>query len=124
MTEMTRDRLVWVEIPASDLGRAKAFYEAVLQTSLIDNSDGPQTMHMIPSKGDSMCGHLYKGKPATSGDGPTPHFSTSSALPDAMERIKSAGGQVVSKPIPLPNAAFFYAKDTEGNSIALFRYND
>ena len=124
MTDAPHDQLVWVEIPTTDLNRAKAFYEAVLETSLIENSDGPQTMQMIPSKGDSLCGHLYEGKPATSGDGPTPHFSTTSELTDAMERIKATGGQVVSDPIPLPNAAFFYAKDTEGNSIALFKYND
>ncbi len=124
MTDNSHDRLVWVEIPATDLNRAKGFYETVLETSLIENNDSPQTMQMIPSKGDSMCGHLYEGKPATSGDGSTPHFSTTSELAGAMERIKSAGGEVVSEPIPLPAAAFFYAKDTEGNSIAIFRYND
>lgn len=124
MTDIPNDQLVWVEMPANDLNRAKGFYEAVLQTTLIENSDGPQPIHMIPSKGDAMCGHLYEGKPATAGDGPTPHFSTTSELTDAMDRVKAAGGEVVSEPIPLPNAAFFYAKDTEGNSIAMFKYND
>ena len=124
MTQTTRDRLVWVEIPANDLDRAKYFYESVLEISLIENDDGPQKMHMIPSKGDTLCGHIYQGKPATSGDGSTPHFCTGGELADAMERIKTAGGEVVSEPIPLPAAAFFYAKDTEGNSIAIFRYND
>lgn len=124
MTNLKHDRLVWVELPATDLNRAKGFYEAVLEDSLIENNDGPQTMHMIASKGDAMCGHLYEGKPSTSGDGSTPHFSVEGTLDDAMERIKTAGGEVISEPIPLPNAAFFYAKDTEGNSIALFRYND
>ncbi|MFT6009176.1 MAG: putative enzyme related to lactoylglutathione lyase, partial [Parasphingorhabdus sp.] len=54
MTDMAHDQLVWVEIPATDLNRAKAFYESVLEISLIENDDGPQKMHMIPSKGDSM----------------------------------------------------------------------
>lgn len=124
MTDTERDRLVWVELPATDLNRAKAFYETVLETTLVTDDNGPQTIHMIPGKGDAMCGHLYEGKPATAGDGSTPHFSVSGELLEAMERIKSAGGEVVSEPIPLPMAAFFYAKDTEGNSIALFRYND
>ncbi|MEH6716601.1 VOC family protein [Parasphingorhabdus flavimaris] len=124
MTETIGDRLVWVEIPATDLNRAKDFYETVLETSLVEANDGPQKMFMIPSKGDTLCGHIYQGKPATSGDGPTPHFATGGELADAMERIKAAGGEVVSEPIPLPAAAFFYAKDTEGNSIAIFKYND
>ncbi len=124
MTDNSRDRLVWVEVPATDLNRAKGFYEAVLETKLIEDNNGPQVMQMIPSKGDSMCGHLYEGKPATSGDGSTPHFSVTGELTDAMDRIKAAGGEVVSEPIALPMAAFFYAKDTEGNSLAIFKYND
>ncbi|PHR16483.1 MAG: glyoxalase [Sphingopyxis sp.] len=124
MTDMAHDQLVWVEVPATDLERAKAFYEAVLEISLIENDDGPQKMHMIPSKGDTMCGHLYEGKPVTSGDGPTPHFATRSELADARKRVKAAGGEVVSGPIALPAAAFFYAKDTEGNSIGVFKFND
>jgi len=121
MTETTRERLVWVEIPATDLARAKGFYEAVFETHLIENSDGPQTIHMIPSANDAMCGHLYEGKPATVGDGISAHLSINGELADAMERIKSAGGEVVSDVIPLPMGSFFYAKDTEGNSLGIFK---
>ena len=124
MTEDTKDRLVWVELPATDLDRAKKFYEAVLETSLVEDNQGPQTVYMIPSKNDAMCGHLYAGKPATGGDGPTPHLAVDGELAAARKRITAAGGQIVSDIIPLPVGAFFYAKDTEGNSVAMFKYND
>ena len=124
MTETIYDRLVWVEIPATDLDRAKGFYEAVLETSLIENNDGPQTMQMIPSANGAMCGHLYAGKPATAGDGITAHLSVAGELAGAMDRIRSSGGEVVSETISLPSGAFFYAKDTEGNSLGIFKYND
>lgn len=124
MTEVVKDRLVWVEIPATELDRAKKFYESVLETSLVEDSQGPQPMQMIPSKNDTMCGHLYEGKPAITGDGPTPHFSVGGELADAKKRIVAAGGEVVSDIIPLPVGTFFYAKDTEGNSIAIFKYHD
>ena len=124
MTETTRDRLVWVEIPATDLDRAKTFYEAVLKADLIENNDGPQTMHMIPSANGAMCGHLYAGKPATQGDGITAHLAVQGELPDAMDRVRAGGGEVVSETIALPSGAFFYAKDTEGNSLGIFRYSD
>ena len=124
MTEMNRDRLVWVEIPAADLNRARKFYEAVLETSLIENNDGPETMHMIPSANGAMCGHLYAGKPAAQGDGITAHLAVQGELADAMDRIRANGGDVVSETISLPSGAFFYARDTEGNSLGLFRYND
>ena len=124
MTETTRDRLVWVEIPATDLDRAKTFYEAVLKADLIENNDGPQTMHMIPRANGAMCGHLYAGKPATQGDGITAHLAVQGELPDAMDRVRAGGGEVVSETIALPSGAFFYAKDTEGNSLGIFRYSD
>lgn len=124
MTEMTRDRLVWVEIPATDLNRAKTFYEAVLETSLVENNDGPQAMQMIPSADGAMCGHLYAGKPATDGDGITAHLSVTGELADAMARIKASGGEVVSETISLPSGSFFYAKDTEGNSLGIFKYSN
>ena len=124
MADNMRDRLVWVELPATELDRARKFYETVLETSLIEDNQGSQTIQMIPSKNEAMCGHLYEGRPATAGDGPTPHFSVGGTLPDARDRVASAGGEVVSDIIPLPVGAFFYAKDTEGNSIAIFRYSD
>lgn len=124
MTETTRDRLVWVEIPATDLNRAKGFYEAVLETKLVEDNNGPQTMQMIPSANGAMCGHLYEGKPATTGDGVTAHLSAPRELADAMDRIKAGGGEVVSETIALPSGAFFYAKDTEGNSLGIFKYSD
>ena len=115
---------MWVEIPATDLDRAKTFYEAVLKADLIENNDGPQTMHMIPSANGAMCGHLYAGKPATQGDGITAHLAVQGELPDAMDRVRAGGGEVVSETIALPSGAFFYAKDTEGNSLGIFRYSD
>ncbi len=124
MAEITRDRLVWVEIPATDLSRATSFYEAVLEASLIEDNNGPQTMQMIPSANGAMCGHLYEGKPATAGDGITAHLAVQGELADAMERVKAAGGEVVSEVITIPAGSFFYAKDTERNSLGIFKYSD
>lgn len=124
MTEMTRDRLVWVEIPATDLARAKKFYEAVLKTDLIEDNNGPETMLMIPSANGAMCGHLYAGKPSTQGVGITAHLTAPGTLPDAMDRVRASGGEVVSDIVSLPSGAFFYARDPEGNSLGIFRYSD
>ncbi|WP_417609795.1 VOC family protein [Parasphingorhabdus sp.] len=122
MTETTRERPVWVEIPATDLNRARKFYEAVFETKLIENNDGPEKMLMIPSANDAMCGHLYVGEPATQGDGITAHLSVQGTLAEAMDRITASSGEVVSETISIPSGAFFYARDTEGNSLGVFRY--
>lgn len=122
MTEAQQNRLVWTEIPATDLKRAGAFYEALLEGPLTEDNNGPQTMLMLPDfAGTGAIGHLYEGKPATQGDGITAHLAVGGTLEDAMERIKTGGGEVVSDVIAIPAGSFFYAKDTEGNSLGIFK---
>jgi predicted enzyme related to lactoylglutathione lyase len=52
----------------------------------------------------------------------TAHFAVTDGLTDAMERVRQGGGEVVSEVIEIPVGAFFYAKDSEGNSLGLFKY--
>lgn len=115
---------VWVEIPARDLDRAIAFYNAVFQFALERDESGPNPMAVFPVKdiGSGVGGHLYPGAPPADGAGPTPHFAAPDGLEDALARVGPAGGEVVSDPIPLPGGygRFAYCKDSEGNSIGLF----
>ena len=53
----------------------------------------------------------------------TAHLAVSGALEEAMARVWEGGGEVVSPVIEIPIGAFFYAKDSEGNSLGLFKYN-
>ncbi|MEP2101929.1 MAG: VOC family protein [Parasphingorhabdus sp.] len=122
MTEAKQNRLVWTEIPATDLKRASRFYETLLEAPLTENNAGPQTIMMLPYEGENAAsGHVYEGKPATEGDGITAHLAVDGYLDDAMERVKSGGGEVVSEVILIPAGSFFYAKDTEGNSLGIFK---
>jgi len=56
----------WFEIPAHDLPRAQAFYEAVLQTTLQrENYAGPGIqMAVFTGEGDAVKGALMSGHPA------------------------------------------------------------
>ena len=112
---------VWFEIPASDLERARAFYSAVLKRELSVREDGPNPMVAFTDMSDSgVSGHIYPGKPAAAGAGPTVHLASPDGLDAAAERVRQNGGTVVSEPIPLPSGLFFYATDPDGNSIGLF----
>lgn len=123
MTEAKQNRLVWTEIPVTDLKRADAFYETLLEAPLIKDDNGPQPMLMLPDfLGTGAVGHLYEGKPVTKGDGITAHLAVNGTLEDAMERVKQGGGEVVSDVIAIPAGSFFYAKDTDGNSLGIFKY--
>ncbi|MEZ5669948.1 MAG: VOC family protein [Alphaproteobacteria bacterium] len=113
---------VWAEIPVSDLDQAIRFYEAVFATRLnrVDNM-GPNPMAVFPTEnGSGVAGHLYPGKPAADGTGPTVHLLVPDRLEDAVARLEQAGGTVVSPPIAIPAGRFAYCCDPDGNSIGLF----
>jgi predicted enzyme related to lactoylglutathione lyase len=122
MSNESPNRLIWAEIPVTDMKRAKAFYETVLDAPLRDDDTGPNPMAWLPYVGDGgAAGHLYPGKPARKGEGVTPHLAVADPLPEVMDRVKAAGGEVVSDVISIPAGSFFYAIDTEGNSLGLFK---
>ncbi len=112
---------VWTEIPVTDIDRAIAFYNTVFDTEMKKDETGPNPMAMFPtSTPGGVAGHLYPGKPATDGSGPTVHLASPDKLEDALERVKAAGGQVLSEPIAIPAGRFAYCQDPDGNSIGLF----
>ena len=121
MTDQIANTVVWTEIPVIDLARAKAFYAAVLAAELTDQEMGPNMTAVLPmtSQG-SASGHLYVGKPAAPGTGPTVHLAVGDALEDALARVVPAGGQVVSPVIEIPAGRFAYCLDPDGNSFGLF----
>ncbi|WP_454761069.1 VOC family protein [Caulobacter segnis] len=116
-------QIVFTEIPASDPERACRFYETLLQGEVTRADGGPNPIWMLPhAESGHAPGHIYPGQPATDGAGATTHFAVNDALSDAMERVRKGGGEVVSDVIDIPVGSFFYAKDTEGNSLGLFKY--
>ncbi len=112
---------VWTEIPAADLDRAIAFYSAVFDTELNKDETGPNPFAMFPtSTPGGVAGHLYPGKPAADGAGPTVHLACPDTLEKTLERVKKAGGQVISDVQTIPAGRFAYCLDTEGNSLGVF----
>lgn len=124
MGDTTHGQIVFTEIPAADPERACKFYETLLQGPLTRNDNGPNPIWMFPhAEGGHAAGHVYPGQPAKDGDGMTAHFAVTDTLSDAMDRVRQGGGEVVSGVIDIPVGSFFYAKDSEGNSLGLFRYH-
>ena len=112
---------VWAEIPVTDIDRAIAFYNKVFDLELQKDESGPNPMAMFQTAtGNGVAGHLYTGKPAPEGSGPTVHFATPDKLETTMARVKAAGGSVLSEPISIPAGRFAYCLDPDGNSIGLF----
>ncbi len=110
----------WSEIPVADLAKAQTFYETVFDWDMVRDDNGPNPMVNFSDDLNGVGGHLYPGKPATAGSGPTIHLVVPDNLEAAMERCTKAGGQVVSPAIEIPPGRFAYATDLDGNSIGLF----
>lgn len=115
---------VWSEIPVTDLDRAITFYGAVFNIELKKDEAGPNPVSYLPtSDPNGVAGHLYPGKPAGDGTGPTVHFACPDTVEDTLARVKDAGGEVVSDIIEIPTGRFAYCLDPDGNSIGVFAYN-
>ena len=112
--------VVWSEIPVTDMERAKRFYGAVLEQELTDEANAPGPMANFTAPDGAVSGHIYPGKPATRGTGPTVHLAAPDKLEEAMDRVREAGGEVVGPAIDIPPGRFFHALDPDGNSIGLF----
>tara|TARA_A100001391_G_scaffold41630_1_gene23913 strand:+ start:112 stop:498 length:387 start_codon:yes stop_codon:yes gene_type:complete len=122
MTHAPEHAVVWSEIPVSDLEKGMKFYAAITGMALEKETSGEEVFANFkpadPMKG--VAGHLYRGKPAGDGTGPTIHLAAEGTSEEMMERVKQAGGTVVSPIIQIPPGRFFYATDPDGNSIGLF----
>ncbi len=122
-TEINRPEhaVVWFEMPVIDLAKSKAFYESVLADEMTDQDMGPNKTVYFPRANDnSIGGHLCVGKPSAIGTGSTIHLASPTPLEASLERVKTAGGQVVSSVIAMPFGRFAYCTDLDGNSFGLF----
>ncbi|TFL18547.1 VOC family protein [Jannaschia formosa] len=113
--------IVWAEIPVRDLDAACAFYGAALSCDLSQQQMGPNMAAVFPASETGVSGHLYEGKPAGDGSGPTVSLCVPDTLEATMDRVRAAGGKVVSPAIQIPAGRFFYATDPDGNSLSFFQ---
>jgi hypothetical protein len=119
-------QLVWGEIPVTDLEASRRFYSAVLGAELTIDTSGPNPVVFLPALDSmtSVSGHLYPGKPAPEGTGPTLHLAAPVDLESTADRVVEAGGKVLSPAIDIPTGSFIYTHDPDGNSIGWFRFKE
>ena len=118
----TKNPVNWIEIPATDLDRAKSFYETVLQTTLSLNEMGPMKMAWFPMHqgAEYATGTLVKADGYTpSHDGTLVYFSVDS-IEETLQRIESSGGKILSPKTGIGEHGFIaHFEDCEGNRVAV-----
>jgi predicted enzyme related to lactoylglutathione lyase len=116
----------WFEIPVTDMGRAIAFYEAVMGYKLDRQQMGPVEMAWFPwsETGTGSPGSLVldadAGKP--SADGTLVYFTAFSGdLTNELARVERNGGKVLQTKTLIAEEYGYLGLflDTEGNRVAL-----
>lgn len=115
----------WFEIPATDLQRAKAFYEAIFdfQMHIMDMGDDLE-MALFPSDQEGVGGAVIKNEEWYSPSethGALLYLNANPDLQQVLDRVEKSGGKV-SIPKRLIAEEHGYMAviiDSEGNRVAL-----
>ncbi|MDX1939341.1 MAG: VOC family protein [Saprospiraceae bacterium] len=126
--DATTNALNWFEIPASDINRAKSFYENIFGIEMQQMEMMGMHMAMFPwapMNGKASGGLVQSDMHTPSTDGALIYLNANPDLADALSKVESAGGQVVMPKTQIDEEtgymAFFI--DTEGNKVGLHSNN-
>ncbi len=116
--------LNWFEIPAHDIKRAKAFYEAIFdvqlgETVLANNLKMALFPTVTGTVGGALCEHPDFYHPGY--QGPLVYLNGNPDLQIVLDRIPKFGGKVLVPKTQISEQYGFMAvfEDTEGNRVAL-----
>lgn len=111
----------WFEIPATDIDRAKKFYDTVFQmdTQIIDF--GGFKMGMFPHKGVGAALFQHESYRPSETHGPLIYLNGNPDLQTVLDRVEPAGGRVLREKTQISPEYGFMAifVDSEGNRMAL-----
>ena len=120
---MTRNALIWFEIPAVDLDRAQRLYQTVLATVLERRAMGPEQMAIFAATPDDVGGCLHGGAEpvAPSREGTRVYLDAAPSIDAALARVAAAGGRVATPKVTLPEGMGYDAliEDSEGSVVGL-----
>lgn len=124
---MNKNVIQWVEIPVSDMDRAKNFYETVFQFEINVIDLGGLIMGWFPNRGEAQgcTGTLIKQESyIPSQEGALVYFG-SDDVQNELDRVEEAGGKIYQPKTQIsPEHGYMGVFiDSEGNRIALHSSN-
>lgn len=117
--------LNWFQIPATDVARAKTFYETICGVSL-EKLESPPTVEMWGFPADWRSGEI--GGAVVAGEGAVPSatgtvvfLNGNPDLQTVLDRVEGAGGKIMMPKTAIGMDAGYFAMiaDTEGNTVGL-----
>lgn len=117
----------WVEIPTSDIGRAKTFYRTILGAKEDLHQMNMEDMQyaFLPMEGEGSGGALvqHPNYAPGQGQGVCVYLVVQGDLNDTLAKVESAGGKVVIPKMSLGEMSPGYTAqfiDSEGNRVGLW----
>ena len=110
----------WFEIPATDIERARRFYETIFAFEMKPLDLGDLQMALFPAGGGALNQHPTFYKPSADA-GPLVYLDGGADLQVVLDRIEKAGGKVVVPKRQISPEYGYMAVfvDCEGNRVAL-----
>jgi len=126
--DKSTNALNWFEIPATDITRAKTFYETVFDVQMESAEMMGMKMAMFPGEpgsGKASGGVAESPMHKPSQDGSVIYLNANPSIDTVVGKIETAGGKVLMPKTKISDdigyRAFFL--DTEGNKMGLHASN-
>jgi len=116
--------LNWFEIPVTDMGRAKHFYQVICSIHIEESNMMSMDMAMFPYDPGSgkLSGALVKSPYHTpSQEGTLVYLNGNPDLAPILEKVEGEGGKILMPKTKISDDVGYMAMflDTEGNRVAL-----
>jgi len=121
--DKSTNSLNWFEIPATDLSRAKKFYQTIFDISLDETVTGKSKMAFFPADPDSgkASGALVQSPyHMPSNEGSVIYLNANPSMDKVISRVEAAGGKIV---VPKTSVGKYgniaFINDSEGNKVGI-----
>lgn len=114
--------VTWFEIPVKDIGRARTFYEKILDLQLTPYDMEPFTMAFFPmtENAPGAMGSLIMGESYVPSHAGTVVYFTVEDIDEILRRINANGGRTLLPKKSIGEYGFIaHFEDSEGNRLAL-----
>lgn len=113
----------WFEIPATDLERARLFYERVFDIEMPVHELGGLRMAWFPPPGKDATGStgtLIEAEGYTPSHGGTMVYLHVDDIEETLRRVQAAGGTMINEKLAIGQHGFVgHFEDSEGNRLGL-----
>lgn len=126
--EPNSNAINWFEIPATDIDRARKFFETIFETKMQPLPAGALkmfTFEYVPGSGKVAGAIIEHEDYKPSNDGCLLYLNANPEIEKVIDRIESAGGKIIIPKTQIsPEIGYMCVfTDTEGNRLALHAQN-